>query len=384
MEDFLKLDAFLTEEERLIRQTATDFVEQDVRPIIADCYEQGTFPKHLITRAGELGFLGTTLPPEYGGSGASYVAYGLINQELERGDAGLRSFVSVQSSLCMFPIFQYGTEAQKRKYLPSMAKGETVACFGLTEPDSGSDPGSMRTIAHPERGGWRINGTKTWITNAPFADVAVVWAQTPQGIQGFLIEKNTIGFQRLEIKKKMSLRASATGELVMEDCWIPEENRLPHVQGLKGPLACLNQARYGVAWGAIGAAIDCYETARTYTGERVQFGKPIASFQLIQKDLAEMLTEIVKAQLLNLRLGQLKDQGQDHFAMTSMAKMNACKEALKIARNARNLLGGNGISLEYPVIRHMMNLESTFTYEGTDNVHHLIIGRHITGISAFA
>lgn len=384
MEDFLLLDNMLSEEEILIRETAQEFVDKEAKPLMAEAYEQGYFPKELIPRLGELGLLGMTLPEQYGGTNSTYVAYGLTNQELERGDAGLRSFVSVQSSLCMFPIFQYGSEQQKEKYLRKLATGEWVACFGLTEPDSGSDPGSMDTRAQKVDGGWVLNGSKMWITNAPFADLAVVWAKTEDGIRGFIIEKDAQGFQRVEIKKKMSLRASATGELVMQDCFVPNENLLPNVRGLKGPLSCLNQARYGVAWGAVGAAIDCFETASRYTKERSQFNKPLASFQLIQKDLAYMFTEITKAQLLNLQLGKLKDSGKDNHVMTSMAKMNACKEALTIARMARNLLGANGISLEYPVIRHMMNLESTFTYEGTDNVHHLVLGRHITGINAFA
>ena len=383
MEDLFRLDDCLSEEAKMMRETTQAFVDKEFKPLVAEAYDAGFFPVELIPKIGELGLLGVTFPEKYGGNGSSYVSYGIVNQELERGDSGLRSFVSVQSSLCMFPIFTYGSEEQKMKYLPKLASGEWVACMGLTEPDSGSDPGSMRTFAKKTAGGWIINGTKMWITNAPFADLALVWAKTDKGIRGFLLEKEIKGFKRLEIKKKMSLRASATGELVMEDCFVPDENLLPHAQGLKAPLSCLNQARYGVAWGAVGAAIDCYEMAVRYTTERNQFGKPLASFQLIQKDLAAMLTEIVKAQLVNLRLGQLKDEGKDSFVMTSLAKKNACKEALNIARIARNLLGANGISLEYPVIRHMMNLESTFTYEGTDNIHTLILGKHITGISAF-
>ena len=368
----------------MMRETTRMFVDKEFKPLVTEAYEAGYFPVNLVPEIGKLGLLGMTLPEKYGGSGSSYVSYGIVNQELERGDSGLRSFVSVQSSLCMFPIFTYGSEEQKIKYLPKLASGEWVACMGLTEPDSGSDPGSMRTFAKKTAGGWIVNGSKMWITNASFADLALVWAKTDEGIRGFLLEKEFKGFKRFEIKKKMSLRASATGELVMEDCFVPDANQLPHARGLKAPLSCLNHARYGVAWGAVGAAIDCYETVLSYTTERNQFGKPLASFQLIQKDLVAMFTEIVKAQLVNLRLGQLKDEGKDSFIMTSLAKMNACKEALNIARMARNLLGANGISLEYPVIRHMMNLESTFTYEGTDNIHTLVLGKHITGINAFA
>lgn len=290
----------------------------------------------------------------------------------------------MQSSLCMYPIFAYGSEEQKQKWLPRMARGEVIGCFGLTEPDAGSDPASMRTVAKKVSGGWELTGSKMWITNAPIADIAIVWAKTDAGIRGFIVEKEFKGLTRNEIKHKMSLRASITGELVLENCFVPDENYLPGSEkGLAAPLGCLTQARYGIAWGAMGAAMACYEIAVAYTKERKQFDKPIASFQLIQKDLADMFTEIVKTQCLNYRLGQLKDAGKSTFAMVSMAKMNACREALKIARMARNILGGNGISLEYHVIRHMANLESVFTYEGTDNVHHLIVGKHITGISAF-
>lgn len=384
MEDLFLLEEFLTDEEKLVRDTVRRFVDEDVIPKMLDAYEKGYFPKELITRSAELGLLGLTLPEQYGGAGASYTCYGLVCQELERGDSGLRSFISVQSSLCMYPIFAYGSDAQKQKWLPRMARGEVIGCFGLTEPDAGSDPSSMRTVAKKVSGGWELTGSKMWITNAPIADIAIVWAKTDQGIRGFLVEKEFKGFTRNEIKHKMSLRASNTGELVFENCFVPDENYLPGSEkGLAAPLGCLTQARYGIAWGAMGAAMACYEIAVDYTKERKQFDKPIASFQLIQKDLADMLTEIVKTQCLNYRLGQLKDAGKSTFTMVSMAKMNACREALKIARMARNLLGGNGISLEYHVIRHMTNLESVFTYEGTDNVHHLIVGKHITGISAF-
>lgn len=324
------------------------------------------------------------MPAQYGGAEASYVSYGLVCQELERGDSGLRSFVSVQSSLCMYPIFRYGSEEQKMRFLPAMAAGEIIGCFGLTEPDSGSDPASMRTYAKKVEGGWRLNGAKMWITNAPIADIAIVWAKTDEGIRGFIVERDFKGFSSPEIKHKMSLRASLTGELVFEDVFVPDENLLSKTdKGLGAALSCLSQARYGIAWGAMGAAMACFDTTRDYLLERKQFGKPLASFQLVQKDLAQMYTEIVKAQWMNLQIGRLKDQKRETPTMISLAKGNACREALKIARACRNLLGGNGISLEYDVIRHMLNLESVFTYEGTDNVHTLVLGRHITGINAF-
>lgn len=385
MEDFLQFDELLTDEEKLIRDTVRQFVDTEVIPLMKNAHEKGYFPGELVKRSAELGLLGITLPENYGGAGANYVSYGLACQELERGDSGLRSFVSVQSSLCIYPIFTYGSEAQKSRFLPGMCQGNIIGCFGLTEPDSGSDPASMRTHAKKVDGGWQLNGSKIWITNAPFADIAIVWAKTDAGIRGFIVEKAFKGFMRNEIKHKMSLRASSTGELVFEDCFVPDENYLPGSEkGLAAPLGCLTQARYGIAWGAMGAAQACYEIALNYAKERKQFNKPIGSFQLVQKDLVDMLNEIVKAQYLNLRLGQLKDKNKATYAMVSLAKMNACREALKIARMARNILGGNGISLEYHVIRHLTNLESVFTYEGTDNVHHLIVGRYITGLDAFA
>lgn len=384
MEDFLLIDKLLNDEEKMIRDSVRQFVDAEVTPLIEDAYEKGYFPKSLIKRCAELGLLGMTLPEVYGGSNANYVGYGLVCQEIERGDSGLRSFVSVQSSLCMYPIFAYGSEEQKQRFLPAMCKGEVIGCFGLTEPDSGSDPASMRTYAKKVAGGWQLDGAKMWITNAPFADIAIVWAKTDEGIRGFIVEKEFKGFIRNEIKHKMSLRASSTGELVFENVFVPDENFLPGSEkGLAAPLGCLTQARYGIAWGAMGAAQACYDIALNYSKERKQFGKPIGAFQLVQKDLVEMFNEILKAQFLNLRLGRLKDEGKATFAMVSLAKMNSCKEALKIARMARNILGGNGISLEYHVIRHMANLESVFTYEGTDNVHHLIVGKHITGLNAF-
>ncbi len=339
-----------------------------------------------MQKVAALGLLGSTLPESYGGVNASAVSYGLICQELERGDSGLRSFVSVQSSLCMYPIFAYGTQEQKKRFLPKMAAGELIGCFGLTEPDAGSDPSSMKTRAKKVAGGWQLSGSKMWITNATIADLAIIWAKDEHDqVKGFIVEKTFAGFNTNEIHHKLSLRASITGEIVLEDCFVPDANYLPGTEkGLACALGCLTKARYGIAWGAIGAAMACYEAALNYAKERLQFGKPIAAFQLIQVDLADMFTEIVKAQTLNLQLGRLQEQNRANYVMVSVAKMNACKEALKIARKARNILGANGISLEYPVMRHMVNLEAVYTYEGTDNMHHLIIGKHITGLDAFS
>ncbi|GAN30973.1 TPA: acyl-CoA dehydrogenase [Legionella pneumophila] len=384
MDDLLFLDEQLHDDERMIRDSVSRFVSNDVIPLMAESYEHAHFPKELIKKSADLGLLGLTLPAEYGGAEASYVAYGLVCQELERGDSGLRSFVSVQSSLCMYPIFKFGSEEQKKRYLPEMAAGNIIGCFGLTEPDSGSDPASMRTHAKKIEGGWVLNGAKMWITNAPIADIAIVWAKTEAGIRGFIVDTKSEGMSCPEIKLKMSLRASITGELVFDNVFVPDENLLPKSEkGLGAALSCLSQARYGIAWGAMGAAMACFDIARNYLLERKQFAKPLASFQLIQKDLADMYTEIIKAQCLNLQIGRLKDQRRETPTMISLAKGNACREALKIARKCRNLMGGNGISLEYHVIRHMLNLESVFTYEGTDNVHTLVLGRHITGINAF-
>lgn len=384
MDDLLFLDEQLHDDERMIRDSVARFVSNDVMPLMAESFEHAHFPRELIKKSAELGLLGLTLPAQYGGAEASYVSYGLVCQELERGDSGLRSFVSVQSSLCMYPIFKYGNEEQRIRYLPAMAAGEVIGCFGLTEPDSGSDPGSMRTNAKKVDGGWVLNGAKMWITNAPIADIAIVWAKTESGIRGFIVDTQSKGMSCPEIKLKMSLRASITGELVFDNVFVPDENLLPGSEkGLGAALGCLSQARYGIAWGAMGAAMDCFDMARNYLLERKQFDKPLASFQLIQKDLADMYTEIIKAQCLNLHIGRLKDQHRETPAMISLAKGNACREALKISRKCRNLMGGNGISLEYHVIRHMLNLESVFTYEGTDNVHTLVLGRHITGINAF-
>lgn len=384
MDDLLLLDEQYNDDERMIRDSVARFVRHDVIPLMAEAFEEAEFPRQLIRKSAELGLLGLTLPAEYGGAEASYVAYGLVCQELERGDSGLRSFVSVQSSLCMYPIFKFGSEEQRMRYLPRMAAGEIIGCFGLTEPDAGSNPANMRTYAKKVSGGWLLHGSKMWITNAPIADIAIVWAKTDEGIRGFIVDTQSEGVKCPEIKMKMSLRASITGELAFDDVFVPDENYLPGSdKGLGAPLSCLSQARYGIAWGAMGAAMECFDIAVNYLTERNQFNQPLAAHQLIQKDLADMYAEIIKAQCLNLQLGRLKDAGKDTPTMISLAKRNSCREALQIARKCRNLLGGNGISLEYHVIRHMLNLESVFTYEGTDNVHTLVLGKHITGINAF-
>ncbi len=385
MDDLLALDEQLQNDERMIRDSVARFVTNEVIPEMPQSFEKAIFPKALMKKTAELGLLGLTLPAEYGGAEASYVAYGLVCQELERGDSGLRSFVSVQSSLCMYPIFKYGTEAQKKRFLPEMAKANLIGCFGLTEPNAGSDPASMHTHAKKTDGGYILNGAKIWITNGNIADVAIVWAKTDEGIRGFLVEKGMKGFVQKEMTLKMSLRASLTGELFFEDVFIPEDNLLPGTQrGLGAALSCLSQARYGISWGAMGAAMACFDLTRDYLIERKQFNQPLAGFQLVQKELALMYTEILKAQCMNLHVGRLKEAHRENPAMISLLKGNACREALNIARTCRNLLGANGISLEYHVIRHMLNLESVFTYEGTDNVHILTLGRHITGLNAFA
>lgn len=383
--DFFKLDALLSDEEKLVRQSVRAFVNERVKPIIAECFEEGRFPFDLIPEMASLGVLGANLPEKYGCAGVNNVAYGLITQELEAGDSGVRSFVSVQGALCMYPIYAFGSEEQRMKWLPKMAAGEAIGCFGLTEPNSGSDPGSMKTRATKTKDGWLLNGSKTWITNGTIADIAIVWAKTDENdkIRGFLVEKGTKGFTAPEIKHKMSLRASITSELVFEDCLIPEENILPLSGGLKSPLSCLTQARYGIAWGAIGAAVDCFQTAVDYSKQRVQFNRPIGSFQLTQKKLAEMLTEISKAQLLCLQLGRMKDAGTMEPVHVSMAKYNNVGMALEIARSARGILGANGIIGDYSIMRHMANLESVYTYEGTNEVHMLVLGKHITGLDAF-
>lgn len=382
--DFFQLDDLLTEEERMVRDTVRDFVENEYLPIITEHYRNGTFPNEMIPKLGALGLLGPSIEG-YGCAGLNGIAYGLICQELERGDSGLRSFASVQSSLVMFPIHAYGTEEQKNKWLPELAAGRKIGCFGLTEPDFGSNPGGMITRARKTDNGYVLNGAKMWITNGSVADIAVVWAKDDEGeIRGFLVEKDTPGFRAVDIEGKFSLRASVTSELILEGCEIPAENMLPLAKGLKGPLSCLSQARYGIAWGALGAAMACYDTALNYSKARIQFDKPIASFQLVQQKLVYMITEITKGQLLAYRLGQLKDQGKIKHAQISMAKMNNVRISLEIARIAREVLGANGIADEYPIMRHMTNLESVYTYEGTHDIHALTVGREITGIAAFA
>src|SRR6266571_3019563 len=381
--DLYNIEHLLSEEERLVRDTVRKFVRERVLPIIGEHFEAGTFPRELIPAIAELGLFGMHLQG-YGCAGLSAVCYGLACQELEAGDSGLRSFVSVQGSLAMFPISAFGTEEQKERWLPRMARGEVIGCFGLTEPDFGSDPSGMRTTARRDGDSYVLNGTKMWITNGGIADLAVVWARAEDGIRGFLVERGTPGFTTSDIHHKLSLRASITSELHFEDCRIPAENMLPNVRGLRGPLSCLNEARYGIAWGATGAARACYEAALDYAKTRVQFNRPIASFQLVQQKLALMATEIVKAQLLALQLGRLKDEELLHPVQISIAKRNNVREALEIAREARSVLGANGITLEYPVSRHMYNLESVFTYEGTDDIHTLIIGQAITGQNAFS
>ena len=382
--DFFRLDTLLSDEEKLIRQSVRTFVDERVNPIIIECFEDGRFPFELVPEMAKLGFFGATLPEKYGCAGASGVAYGLIAQELEMGDSGMRSFVSVQSSLCMYPIFQFGSEDQRQKWLPQMAAGNKIGCFGLTEANAGSNPSGMKTRARRVKDGWLLNGSKAWITNGTIADLAVVWAKDDQDvIRGFIVEKGTPGFKAPEVKHKLSLRASVTSELVFEDCLLPEENILPTSGGLKSPLMCLTQARYGIAWGAVGAAISCYQAAVEYAKQRVQFDRPIAGFQLTQKKLVEMLTEISKAQLISLRLGRMKDAGELEPVHVSMAKMNNVAMALECARTSRSILGANGITGDYPIMRHMCNLESVYTYEGTHEVHTLAIGKHITGLDAF-
>jgi len=381
--DLYNVDHLLSEEERMVRDTVRKFVSERVLPIIGEHFEAGTFPRHLIPEIARLGLLGMHLEG-YGCAGLSAVCYGLACQELEAGDSGLRSFVSVQGSLAMFPIFAFGSEEQKQHWLPRMARGEVIGCFGLTEPDFGSDPSGMRTTARRDGDSYVLNGTKMWITNGGIADLAVVWARAEEGIRGFLVERGTQGFTTSDIHQKLSLRASVTSELHFEDCRVPAANMLPNVRGLRGPLSCLDEARYGIAWGATGAARACYEVALDYAKSRIQFNRPIASFQLVQQKLAIMATELVKAQLLALHLGRLKDEGLLHPVQVSIAKRNNVREALKTAREARSILGANGITLEYPISRHMNNLESVFTYEGTDDIHTLIIGQAITGQNAFS
>ena len=382
--DYYLLDELLTDEHKLIRKSVRDWVKKEVSPIIEDYAQRAEFPKQVLRGLAEIGAFGPTIPEQYGGLGLDYIAYGLIMQEIERGDSGIRSTASVQGSLVMYPIYAYGSEEQKMKYLPKLATGELIGCFGLTEPDHGSDPGGMTTNFKDAGDHFVLNGAKMWISNAPFSDIAIVWAKNEEGkIQGLIVERGMEGFSTPETHNKWSLRASATGELVFDNVKVPKENLLPNAIGLKGPLGCLNQARYGIAWGAIGAAMDCYDTALRYAKERKQFGKPIAAFQLQQKKLAEMITEITKAQLLVWRLGVLKSENRATPAQISMAKRNSVETAINIAREARQILGGMGITGEYPIMRHMMNLESVITYEGTHDIHLLITGMDITGEEAF-
>lgn len=382
--DYYNLDDLLSDEHKLVRQATRDWVKKEISPIIEDYAQKAEFPKHIIKGLGEIGGFGPYIPAEYGGAGLDQISYGLIMQEIERGDSGIRSTASVQSSLVMYPIWKYGTEEQRQKYLPKLATGEYMGCFGLTEPDHGSDPGSMITHYKDMGDHYLLNGAKMWISNAPFADIAIVWAKDETDrIHGLIVERGMEGFSTPETHNKWSLRASATGELIFHNVKVPKENILPNKSGLAAPLGCLDSARYGIAWGAIGAAMDCYDTALRYAKERIQFDKPIAGMQLQQKKLAEMITEITKAQLLTWRLGVLRNEGKATSAQISMAKRNNVNMAITIAREARQILGGMGISGEYSIMRHMMNLESVITYEGTHDIHLLITGMDITGISAF-
>ena len=382
--DYFKLDELLSEEHKLVRNATREWVKKEVSPIIEDACQKAEFPKHLIKGLAEVGAFGPYIPLNYGGAELDQISYGLIMQELERGDSGIRSTASVQSSLVMYPIWKYGSEQQKKKYLPKLATGEFIGCFGLTEPDFGSNPGGMVTNIKDKGDFFLLNGAKMWISNSPFADIAIVWAKNEEGrIKGLIVERGMEGFSTPETHGKWSLRASATGELVFDNVKVPKENILPNKDGLGAPLGCLDSARYGIAWGAIGAAMDCYDTALRYSKERIQFGKPIASFQLQQKKLAEMITEITKAQFITWRLGVLKNEDRATTAQISMCKRNNVEMALKITREARQILGGMGITGEYPIMRHMMNLESVITYEGTHDIHLLITGLDITGQNAF-
>lgn len=382
--DYYQLDELLTEEQKHIRDAVRNYVKKEISPIIEDYAQRAEFPKQIVKQLGELGCFGPTIPIEYGGGGLDYISYGLMMQELERGDSGVRSTASVQGSLVMYPIHAYGSDEQRKKFLPKLASGEWLGCFGLTEPNYGSDPSGMLTNFKDAGDHVILNGAKMWISNAPFSQVAVVWAKDEKGvIHGLIIEKGMKGFTTPTTHGKWSLRASATGELVFDNVKVPKENILPNIKGLKGPLSCLTKARYGIAWGTLGAAMDCYDTALRYSKERIQFGKPIGGFQLQQKKLAEMVTEITKAQLLNWRLGSLMNEGRATPAQVSMAKRNGCEIATNICRDARQILGGMGITGEYSVMRHMMNLESVITYEGTHDIHLLITGLDVTGLDAF-
>jgi glutaryl-CoA dehydrogenase len=381
--DLYDVRSLLTEEERAVQDAVARFTDERVIPIIGGAFDEGRFPRELVPEIAEMGLLGSSLPEKYGCAGLNAVSYGLICQELERGDSGIRSFVSVQSSLCMYPIYAYGTEEQRERWLPGMARGEIIGCFGLTEPHGGSDPANMKTHARRDGADWVLNGSKMWITNGNLADIAIVWAQTDDGIQGFVVEKGTPGFAAQEIKHKMSLRASVTSALYLDNVRVPEANRLPNVKGLKGPLGCLTQARYGITWGPIGAAIACLDEVLGYTKERILFDRPVAATQSAQIKMAEMARRITLAQLLVVQLGRLKDAGNMQPAQVSLAKWNNCRMAIDIARECRDLLGGAGITTEHAAIRHALNLDSVITYEGTETVHQLVIGRELTGISAF-
>jgi glutaryl-CoA dehydrogenase len=380
--DFLDVEALLTDEELMIRDATRDWVRDRVLPGIEGWFERGEFPKDVATELGGLGLLGMHLSG-YGCAGAGAVSYGLACMELEAGDSGFRSFISVQGSLAMFPIWKFGSEEQKQEWLPRMARGEVIGCFGLTEPDFGSDPARMRTSARRDGGDWVLSGTKMWITNGGIADLAVVWARTEDGVKGFLVPRDTRGFTTKDVERKLSLRASVTSELAFDECRLPDDAVLPGVSGMRGPLSCLNEARFGIVWGVMGAARTCYQTALEYSKSRVQFGKPIAGFQLTQEKLVNMLLELNKGTLLALHLGRMKDEGRLSPEQVSFGKLNNVREALRIAREARSILGANGITLEYPIIRHMNNLESVYTYEGTNEIHTLIVGQAITGIEAF-
>ncbi|OFZ13395.1 MAG: acyl-CoA dehydrogenase [Bdellovibrionales bacterium RBG_16_40_8] len=381
--NYMDIDSLLSDDELMVRNSVRDFVTEEVIPPLQECHRSEKFPMHLIPRFAEMGLLGTNLQG-YDCPGLNNVAYGLVTQELERGDSGVRSFCSVQGSLVMYPIYTYGSEAQKQKYLPKLAKGELIGCFGLTEPDAGSNPGGMRTRAEKVKGGYKLNGNKMWITNGCISDVAIIWAKLDGDIRGFIVDKDTPGYSTSTMKGKFSLRVSVTSELHMKDCVVPEENMLPNAKGLKGPLSCLTQARYGIAWGVLGAANACYHEALEYAKSRTLFdGKPLAAYQLAQAKLAKMATEITKGQLLVLQLGRMKDRNVMAPHHVSMAKGNNCRVALDVARDARDMLGANGIIDEYPVIRHMLNLETVNTYEGTEDIHRLVVGENITGIAAF-
>lgn len=380
--DLYELDRDLSDEERMIRDSVARFVDEKAMPLIAECFDQGRFPTELIPRVADLGLLGASLEG-YGCAGLNAVSYGLICRELERCDSGLRSFVSVQSSLCMYPIHAFGSEAQKERLLPGMAAGQIIGCFGLTEAQGGSDPGNMKTHAKRAGDDWILNGAKMWITNGTIADIAIVWARCDDGVQGFIVEKDADGFEARDIRSKMSLRASVTSELYFDNVRVPEANRLPQAKGLKAPLSCLNQARYGITWGPVGAAIACFKQALDYAADRELFKRPLAANQAVQLRLADMARRITTAQLLCLRLGRLKDEGRMHPTQVSLAKWNNVRMALDVARDCRDLLGGSGITLEYVPIRHMLNLESVITYEGTETIHQLVVGRELTGVNAF-